>query len=201
MRSFGPFVRAVLVVTCLLAAVPALGAGLFGGPPEPGQMPSRFVRFEGWAAGPCFRNSPPLLLGRLAGVTLTLNRLRFGAALLDGYEEFDGWQCDMTLPLHVGYTFFSRPKKTQFFYGVVPDIYAEVSGSPWSAASRSDVLGFSFEPALKAALCCDVDYGGVGARFELGWADIHRDFAGPTSRMSFLYAGLQVRFLTFGIAF
>jgi hypothetical protein len=107
----------------------------------------------------------------------------------------------MTLPLHVGYTFFSRPKKTQFFYGAVPDMYAEVSGSPWSPNSRSDMLGFRFEPALRVALCCDVDYGGVGARFETGWADIHRDYAGPTSRVSFIYAGLQMRLLTFGIGF
>ncbi len=190
--------RTILLAACLLAAAPAVGAGLFGGPPEPGQMPSRFVRFDGLDDGPCFWNGPPLLLGRLAGVTVILNRVRFGAALLDGYAEFDGWQCDMTLPLHVGYTFFSRPKKTQFFYGVVPDIYAEVSGSPWG--SQSGILDFGFEPALRVALCCDVDYYGLGIRLEGGWADIRRHL-GPTPRISLLYAGLQLRVLTFGIGF
>ena len=193
--------RTILIFVCLVAATPCTASGLFGGPHEAGKLPSRFVRFDGLDDGPCFVNGPPLLMGRLAGVTVILNRVRFGAALLDGYEEFDGWSGNMVLPLHVGYTFFSRPEKTKFLYGVVPDVYAEVSGSPWGPYIRSDVLGFRFEPALRVALCCDADYGGVGARFETGWADIHRDFAGPTSRISFLYAGLQVRLLTFGIGF
>ncbi len=193
--------RTILIAVCLLAAVPALGTGLFGGPPEPGKMPSRFIRFDGLDDGPCFVNGPPLLMGTLAGVTVMLNRVRFGAALLDGYAEFDGWSGNMVLPLHVGYTFFSRPEKTKFFYGAVPDVYAEVSGSPCGPDSLTGVLGLRYGPALKVALCCDVDYGGVGARFETGWADIHRDYAGPTSRVSFLYAGLQVRILTFGIGF
>jgi hypothetical protein len=189
--------RTILIAACLLAAMPALGAGLFGGPPEPGKMPSRFVRFEGLADGPCFVNGPPLLMGRLAGVTVMLNRVRFGAALDEGYAEFDGWSGDMMLPLHVGYTLLSRPKKTLLFYGAVPEIYAEASGSLWGP-----MLAFEFEPALRVALCCDVDYGGVGARFEMGWADIKRHYdASRTSRTPFIYAGLQVRLLAFGIGF
>ena len=46
--------RTILIAVCLLAAVPALGTGLFGGPPEPGKMPSRSVRFDGlelWGDG------------------------------------------------------------------------------------------------------------------------------------------------------
>jgi hypothetical protein len=183
-----------------IVAAPAMASGLLGGPPEPGQMPSRFVRFEGLADGPCFWNGPPLLFARLAGVTVMLNRVRVGAALVDAYAEFDGWSGNMVLPLHVGYTFFSRPEKTKFFYGAVPDVYAEVSGSPWGPGSVTGVLGFRYGPALKVALCCEVDYGGVGARFETGWADIYRD-SGSTSRMSFIYAGLQMRLLTFGIGF
>ena len=59
--------RTILIAVCLLAAVPALGTGLFGGPPEPGKMPSRFIRFDGLDDGPCFVNGPPLLMGTLAG--------------------------------------------------------------------------------------------------------------------------------------
>jgi len=189
--------RTILIAACLLAATTCAASGLFGGPPEPGQMPSRFVRFDGYDAGMVLWCALPKRYGvdyqfwfRLAKVTVILDRVRFGAAIHDTYAELEGWSGDMMLPLHVGYTFFSRPEKTQFFYGVVPDIYAEVSGS------------FVFAPAIRAAVCCDVDYGGVGARFEMGWADIKRRYdATRTSRTSFLYAGLQLRILTFGIGF
>lgn len=148
-------------------------------------------------------NGPPLLFGRLARVTVVLNRVRIGTAFVDGYGEFDGWSGNTVLPLRVGYTLLSRPVKTQFIYGAVPDVYVELSGSPWGPDSVTGALGFRYGPSLRAALCCDVDYGGVGARFETGWVDIYRDdlFLGPITRKSFLYAGLQLRLVTFGIGF
>jgi hypothetical protein len=208
MRSFSPFVRVVLFAACLLAAAPGSAAGLFGGPPEPGQMPSRFVRFDGmdhglwlWTGWPQRAGGWPQWSIRLAKVTIILDRVRFGAALGDGYGPFDDWSGDMMLPLHVGYTLLSRPKRTWFFYGAVPDIYAEVSGSLWdSDPQSSSILSFRFDPALRVAFCCDVDYYGLGIRLEGGWADIRRHL-GPTPRISFLYAGLQLRVLTFGIGF
>ena len=192
--------RIIFIAACLLAAAPALGGGLFGGPPEPGQMPSRFVRFDGLDEGMLLWNGLPLLSARMAGVTVILNRVRFGAALVDGYGEFDDWSGDMMLPLHVGYTLSSSPKKTWLCYGVAPDVYAEASGSLWDSDPQVGDISFRFEPALRVALCCDVDYYGLGVRFEGGWADIYRDF-GQTPRISFVYAGLQLRFVTFGIGF
>jgi hypothetical protein len=64
--------RIILIAACLLAAEMCMASGLFGGPPEPGKMPTRFVRFDGLDDGPCFWNGPPLLFGRLAGVTVIL---------------------------------------------------------------------------------------------------------------------------------
>lgn len=197
--------RTILMAACLLAAETCTAAGLFGGPTEPGQIPSRFVRVEVLDVGavPWSRFTgkdgglAPALSGRLAKVTVVLARFRIGAAFAEWYTTFDDWGGDMRFPLHVGYTLYSAPRRTWLLWSAVPEVYFEASGSLLTEGSS---LACRLGPGVRAALCCDADYYGLGVRFEAGWVDIHRDLA-LTPRVSFLYAGLQLRFLTFGIGF
>ena len=43
--------RLALLATCLLAAAPAAATGLFGRPPEPGRIPSRFIKVDALDVG------------------------------------------------------------------------------------------------------------------------------------------------------
>ncbi len=203
MRLFRPFVRVVLLAVCLLAAAPALGAGLFGGPPEPGQMPSRFVRFDGVNAGyALFAHGIPPASIRVGRATCVLGRFRAGVALMETWWSLDEWTSDVLLPVHVGYTIWSRPRRTWFFYGSLPEVYAEVSGSLWNTSARSD-QSFRYEPSVRASVCCEADLYGVGARLETGVlnTDTETQYSWVPSRRWFPYVGFHVRLLTFGIGF
>jgi hypothetical protein len=103
----------------------------------------------------------------------------------------------MLLPIHVGFTLWSNPKATGSIWGAVPDVYVEMSGSLWQS---EDVLypEFHLAPCARAALCCDVDYYGFGARLESGILMIRTSAYG---RVNALYAQLQFRGLAFGIGF
>lgn len=190
------FPRLILLGACLLVAAPALAEGLFGGPPEPGKIPSRFVRVEGVDAGLLFTQSGDGLQRlRLADVTCILGRVRFGAGFaeivgnsLGADEPFAG----MLLPLHIGYTLWSRPARTGFLYGVVPDVYLEAGGG-WFA------LHTPFDgPAARLAICCDVDYYGFGVGLDAGALTSPPRYS-YSSREYALYACLRLRVLTFGI--
>jgi hypothetical protein len=191
--------RIFLIAVCLLAAMPALGAGMFGGPREPGKTPTRFVRFDGfdmgvWTTRDVFVG-PAGLWGKMASVTVVLNRMRFGISYADIFSAPDWWGGAMTLPLRVGYTLYSVPKKTCLFWSNAADVYLEASGSLLTS------------PGLRVALCLDDEYYGLGTRLEFGWASIHASgnwSPGPhqdNAHISFIYAGFQLRFVTFGIGF
>lgn len=188
MRLSNPPVRVVLAV-CLFATAPATGASLFGGPPEPGMMPSRFIKVEALDMGLLFpSNEIPGLSARLAKLTYESGRFRGGLSLADGYGAIDEWNSDMMLPVHIGFTVWSSPKQTWLVFGEAPDVYVEASGSPWG-------------PALRVALCCDVDYYGLGARLEGGVLNLNLQPQPPYGRTWMVYAGLQFRILTFSIGF
>jgi hypothetical protein len=57
--------------------------------------------------------------------------------------------------VHVGYDIVFNPRKTAFFYGVVPSCYVEAT------------LG-AFPPYAKVAAACDIDYWGLGVGAEVG---------------------------------
>jgi hypothetical protein len=105
----------------------------------------------------------------------------------------------MSLPVRVGFTIWSNPKATWLVWGHVPQVYAEVSGTlwetgPWSPSLRA--LG------VRASLCCDVDYFGVGARAEAGVFSLPiEEYWRFGNRVTALYFGIQLRALTFGIGF
>ena len=84
---------------------------------------------------------------------------RAGISAADGgtrvFEEYGGWTA---APIHVGYDIVFNPKKTAFFFGMVPSCYVEAT------------LG-AFPAYAKLAAACDIDYIGVGAGIEVGVFD------------------------------
>jgi hypothetical protein len=191
--------RPLLLAACLLTAVPAPGAGLFGGPTEPGQVPSRFIKVDVLDVGEFVPFSDwPALSAHLASVTCVLNRVRFGVAAVDMYAAIDFWSCKAILPVHVGYTIWSNPKRTSPVWSSVPDLHFDVTGILMETTRRGYPETIRLLPTAQAALCCDVSYCGVGASLQVG------GWTGPalgyeTSRAFF--AELRLRALTFGIGF
>ena len=194
--------RSLLLAACLLAAAPAVATGLFGGPPEPGKMPSRFIRFELASIGP----GPGYIMIRALKASCVLGQFRFGLAALDnaGLTEEDLWWItatpfdDMLVPVHVGYTLWSRPVRSPLpasvrTYGVVPDVYVEASGSLLSSDAR-------FRPTARAALCCEIDYSGVGAGAEAGFMTEPRGQY-PSGRLGSFFVALRLRLLAFSVGF
>jgi hypothetical protein len=175
------FLRRPLLVLAVLACAGAAGAG---------EMPKRFIRLDLADAGPLAKsNGNGRLSLRLVSLGCELTRVRFGVAFADGWGQNlydDEGQYGMMLPVHIGYGIWSQAKKTAFCYGMVPDVYAQVDFSA------------IYTPVFKGALCCDLDYYGVGARAMVGGCV----FLGSDNfPMSFLFAGIQVRLLTASIGF
>lgn len=189
-----PFRRPLLVLA-LLACAGAAGAepydnGSLGRYDELPGMPTRFVRFDaadvGYAAF-TDPNTPMGFGGQFVKATFQWNRLRFGAAFAEGWVVTSDFEPGplMGAPVYVGYDLWHNRKRTWFFYGAVPDVYAEVG------------MSFVYTTLFKAALCCDVDYYGVGVKAEAG----RYVFLDENSDASTWFACLQLRLLTFGIGF
>jgi hypothetical protein len=136
---------------------------------------------------------PPGANVRFGKVTYSSGRLRFGLAVFDAYSTYLKNGGVMVLPVHAGFTIWSNPRPFWTLYGQLPDIYMEVSGSCWP-------LFGGFAPMARAAICCDVDYCGVGARVETGVLANWRYPDYPEKHYS-VFIGLQLRVLTFGIGF
>jgi len=180
--------KPLLFAVCLLTA-PVLGAGYFGGPPEPGKMPTRFVRIEALAVG------MQLAGGDLGGITTRVARVtcvgghfRVGAALWDMVQLSPAAMPEV----HVGFNLLTVPRRTWFFYGAAPDLYVEAAGG------FSNFLSGYFYGKLLAG--CDVDYYGLGASLETGVATWY-SVDGRYSLGISLFAGFRLRLLTLGIGF
>jgi hypothetical protein len=201
MRSSRLFVRVVLFAACLLAAAPALAAGLFGGPPEPGKMPTRFVRFDALDVGEFVPLGDwPAMSAHVASVTCVLNRVRFGVTAADLYTAIDFWDGCVVLPVHIGYTIVSNPKATWRLWGAVPDVHVDAIGSFWeNRDTDSWPPSLKYSPTIELALCCDVDYYGLGTSLRVGG---YKSAAiGYEVGDSGLFAELRLRVVTFGIGF
>lgn len=187
--------RLVLVAlgVCMLAG-PASAGGFLGGPPRPGERPSRFVRLEGLAVGGLFetRDAKGAYSGRLGTVTCVLGRGRVGLSCLDGVgrpksmDEGDP-VIEMVGPMHVGFNLLSARKPAWRIGGMVPEVYAEAVVGFWNDPEAQ----YRHVPNTRLALCCGAANHGIGARAELGYLFGY----------DALYAGLQVRVLTFDIGF
>ena len=187
-----------LVAICMLAMLPRSARGTE-------LMPQRFLKVEAIALGGQLEAATQSIASaprgytswaafhyRLASITYTWRRLRVGGAVLDGYGLSPSG--DALLPVHVGFTLSSRPRKTWRVYSTLPDAYVEATASFADVSSRFDPIA----PNVRVALACDWDFFGAGARLEAGWV-IYRflDYVGRGE--SVVYAGAQLRLVTFGI--
>ena len=164
-------------------------------------MPSRLVRFDALGLGVGALDGLSFSF-HMARTTCVFSHVRLGTALFDAYSGdmlTKQWNASMILPLRIGYTLSSRPKKTWFFYGAVADVYAEASGSLWHMSESSEWV-WHYSPSVRIALCCEVDYYALGIRLEGGWLDT-RPQETMYGRQSLFYLGLQARALAFGIGF
>jgi hypothetical protein len=183
-------VKRVFFAICLLFFVPAVDAGPFGGPPEPGKIPSRFIRFDGIDYGLLFLEPGVASLSlRVTRAECTLGRFRFGVTcfgLHQSHDEVGDTKVTLLAP-HVGFSLWSRPRAFWIFYGTAPDIYLEVETSP-----LTKLIGFDY--SSRASLCCSVDYLGVGLVAEGGLISANWRTLAP-------YLGLHFRLPTLGVGF
>jgi hypothetical protein len=143
----GTMKSACLVLFLFLACAGAAGAGPYDNG-SPGQydelpeIPKRFVRFDAVDLGFFgLRGGWGAFYTTAANATCVLGKPRFGVALADVYNEPDyGLTIAAILPLRLGYSLWSNPKRTLFCYAAVPDLYVEASGSFLDAS-------FQYSPA------------------------------------------------------
>ena len=150
MTPNGPRLLLLLLLPCVALA----GSLVYG---DPDVTPSRFVSCELLSIGG--RIDFAWARYRMLSATLSLGSLRLGTALVEGW-----YLSAHALPLHVGYTLVRRPLRTAFFYGMVPEVYADAAVYLLNIPIAGDVY-----PSLgRLAIGGGVDYYGVGARAELG---------------------------------
>ena len=173
--------RAILVLDLLLATATLTTAADFGA--EATQVPTRFPRLEAVGLGLAGSSGWPLMITKVGKASVVVGRLHVGTSVYDSYGAIDDWFANMNMPIQVGYSLYSNPKRTAFFYSAVPDIYLE--------ASFALLADWHTHPSGRISLCGDVDYCGFGLRLELGF--LHGGYD-PS-----VYAGFQVRALTLGL--
>jgi len=203
--------RATMAVfgLCLLAATPTSGQeGVAFGRPG-GDMDlevSRFIKVSlldfGLYGGTIDQPIGLAMSLRAANVTCVLNRFRFGVAFCDGYASPDWWAAGMLLPIHVGFTLWSNLRPVGPVWAALPDAYVEASAGLWGVDAEGLLFGavepYGFALQGRLALCCDVDFLGVGARIEAGGLSL---IWNPGERFNSVYGIFQLRLPAFNIAF
>jgi hypothetical protein len=155
------------------------------------RIPGRMLKLDGADGGVLSGAEPFLFSVRLANVTYAAGRARFGVAGVDYYMCPDDWEASMLLPVHVGCTLWSNPHRTAFFWSSVPDVYVEASAGLLT-------YHLYYAPSLRIALCCDVDYYGLGVRAEGGWLNLKTN-PPDGDRESVFFFGVQIRALAFSL--
>jgi len=164
-RSYVPIDQPQFLQVEPIEAVPLLGVGYHG------SILAMRVLKATWHSGKGLRAG---ISGLDANGSLDID--------FEGYPE--GWSI---APVHVGYDIVFNPKKTAFFYGVVPACYVEGT--------------FGALPLYaKLAVACDIDYYGVGTGIEVGCVDWNHQpaYNGHPASHNFVpafYAALKLRLL------
>ncbi len=189
--------RVARLVCCLLAAA----AGAESGPTTPRRFVKvdlldvgEFVPFGDW----------PAISAHLATVTCVIDRVRFGVTAADMYTAIDFWDGTVLLPVHVGYDIVSNPKATWLLWGAVPDVHVDAIASLWENRDTDKwPPSFKYSPTLELAVCCDVDYYGLGAglRVRAGLYKSVNAIGYTAGGSAGVFAEFRLRVLTFGIGF
>ena len=192
--------RLLFLAVCLTVAA-TLGAEV----PQPGvrkaQVPRKFIRVDVLDMGEFQPFSDwPAMSAHIASVTCVIDRVRFGVTAADVYSAVDYWDGSVLLPVHVGYNILSNPKATWRLWGAVPDVHVDATGSLWeNRKAGAWPVSMQYSPTIELALCCDVDYYGLGAGLQIG---AYKSAAiGSEASNAGLFAELRLRLLTFGVGF
>jgi hypothetical protein len=182
----------LVLVLCMVAGSVASAADVPGTPCKFDKRPTRFIRVEGLAVGGLFetRDARGAISGRLASVTYVCDRARVGFTYLDGFGRPKSMSegnsiVEMLYPIHVGFNLMSGSEPRWRVCGMPAEVYAEAVVGFWNQADAH----YKYHPNTRLALCTGVASHGVGVRAELGFM----------SGRDALYAGLQVRMLTFDL--
>jgi hypothetical protein len=192
--------RLSLFAVCLMVAA-TLGAEV----PQPGQrkaqVPRRFIKVDVLDVGEFI----PLgdwsaMSAHIASVTCVIDRVRFGVTAADLYSAVDYWDGSVVLPVHVGYNILTNPEATWLVWGAVPDLHVDAIGTLWeNRRAGAWPVSLQYSPTIEVALCCDVDYYGLGAGLQVG---AYKSAAiGSEASNTGLFAELRLRLLTFGVGF
>jgi hypothetical protein len=191
--------RLLLLIVCLMVAA-ALGTEVL----QPGmlkaQIPRRFIKVDVLDVGEFVPFGDwEALSAHLATVTCIIDRVRFGVTAADMYTSIDFWDGTVLLPVHVGYNIVSNPKATWLLWGAVPDVHVDAIGSLWKNRDTDKwPPSLQYCPTLELAVCCDVDYYGLGAGLRAG---AYKSRAIGYGQAKGFFAELRLRVLTFGIGF
>ncbi len=185
--------RIVLVVLSLLAAA-------YGTENQP-RVPRRFVKVDLLDVGEFVPFGDwPAMSAHVATVTYVMDRARFGVTAADYYVSIDFWDGCVLLPVHVGYDIVSNPKATWKLWGAVPDVHVDAIASLWENRDTDEwPPSFKYSPTLEFAVCCDVDYYGLGAGLRAGLYKSVNAIGYSAGGSSGVFAELRLRLLTFGI--
>jgi hypothetical protein len=192
----------MLLASCLLTAVTAFGAESAAAVVREARVPKRFIRVDVLDVGEFVPFGDwPAMSAHMASVTCILNRVRFGVTAADYYAAIDFWGSFVVLPVHVGYTIVSNPKATWLLWGAVPDVHVDAIGSLWeNRGTDTWPPSLQYCPTLELAICCDVDYYGLGAGLRVG-AYKSAAIGYSAYHEASLFAELRLRVLTFGVGF
>jgi hypothetical protein len=121
---------------------------------------------------------------RVAALTVSYYRLRFGVSLLDNPPPGNS-----ILPVEAGVTIYQRPLRYCWFRGMMPDVFAEV-GYFYANGIIDDN---PYVPTWKFGVRCEVDYWGVGAGVDVAYFySSHRDYRTQLGPAASLYIRLLV---------
>jgi hypothetical protein len=118
-----------------------------------------------------------------------LSRVRFGLAAVESRAFMNPgsptYGMAGFLPVYAGFDLYRNPKRTLLCYTMVPDIHVEGAWYPLLYAAR--------QPCLRFTLNAEVEYYGIGAGLELGYAAMDQYNAGPIHVFG---AGFRIRAIT-----
>jgi len=182
--------RVCPAVTALL-----LGLLLIAGPVFGSLLPQRMVQVELVNLGEGVGRDSPFIIDRFASVSFTRNRFRFGAAATEGFAE--GWtaSANTVLQAHDGYYLLANPRRTAFFYSLLPSCLAEVAAGPHFNGATWRLDG----AYLRVSLASQIEYYGLGLGIEIGTYDL---FGGSANERYYFtgpphaFGAIQLRLLT-----
>lgn len=191
--------RLLFLAVCLTVAA-TLGAEVPQAGVREAQIPARFIKVDALDVGQFVPFGDwPAVSAHVASVTCIIDRVRFGVTAADLYSAVDYWDGGVVLPVHVGYSIMSNPRATWMLWGAVPDVHVDAIGSLWDNRRAGALpVSLQYSPTIELALCCDVDYYGVGAGLRIGG---YKSAAIGYGQDRGFFAELRLRLLTFGMGF